>query len=496
MPRERAPEGLAGALHWDMCSLESRTPFLAVAALLACASPKSGAPAPVDASRVDVCVLSGSSVSDGCVTSSGVPAVELLDLVPGSSASRVLALYNGAAGDVPAVVSAVALAPAGSGAQYRLSVFELDDVAGEVAVTLPYSLAPSHRNELRVRVTFTAGAPGTVRSVFVAIEASHPATSISVPVHAKVTVCPAGWGECDGDPSNGCEADLTGVDHCGTCGTACSARNGTPACLARSCRISCDPGFAICGGDIGNGCAVELASDPANCGACGNSCAVAEATPACSNGSCGIGSCSDGYADCDGEVATGCESRLANDALHCGACGAPCGPSTAFCYQGACYPSAPFGIHQDPSASALAAAGYTLCHSELYSSSGTSVAAIAGSCNWMNVVVGCRRVGSDRLVVAAAGANGNVFSGADANGVAWYSGADSSWGFAPSGATVDRRPCDVAGSAVDGYAGGAPGERLCWPTEGGTLAAGGRCGVQLVAEADAAGYERVVFSKP
>jgi len=34
--------------------------------------------------------------------------------------------------------------------------------------------------------------------------------------------CPSGMGDCDGDPSNGCEADLTtNADHCGMCGDRC-----------------------------------------------------------------------------------------------------------------------------------------------------------------------------------------------------------------------------------------------------------------------------------
>ena len=51
-----------------------------------------------------------------------------------------------------------------------------------------------------------------------------------VPPHAQPTcaggtcgfVCDAGWDDCDGDPANGCEINLSlDEDHCGTCGNRC-----------------------------------------------------------------------------------------------------------------------------------------------------------------------------------------------------------------------------------------------------------------------------------
>jgi hypothetical protein len=46
-----------------------------------------------------------------------------------------------------------------------------------------------------------------------------------------VPTCAAGFGDCDGDPSNGCEADLLHTnDHCGACGYTCNpvaCENGT-----------------------------------------------------------------------------------------------------------------------------------------------------------------------------------------------------------------------------------------------------------------------------
>ncbi len=40
--------------------------------------------------------------------------------------------------------------------------------------------------------------------------------------------CEPGFGDCDGDAANGCEADLSRPEHCGACGTACSG--SSPLC--------------------------------------------------------------------------------------------------------------------------------------------------------------------------------------------------------------------------------------------------------------------------
>lgn len=91
-------------------------------------------------------------------------------------------------------------------------------------------------------------------------------------------VCAPGRGDCDGDPANGCEADLLVTDlHCGTCGQACS---GTTRCSDGLCRGGgCRAPLVACGMQ----CA-DLLTDPRHCGSCGASCGAG--TPRCCNGAC------------------------------------------------------------------------------------------------------------------------------------------------------------------------------------------------------------------
>jgi hypothetical protein len=56
-------------------------------------------------------------------------------------------------------------------------------------------------------------------------------------------------------------------------------------------------------------------------------CSLAHATSTCDGSGCAVGSCNEGYADCDQEAANGCETDLSLPA-HCGTCNAKC-PTTA-----------------------------------------------------------------------------------------------------------------------------------------------------------------------
>lgn len=73
--------------------------------------------------------------------------------------------------------------------------------------------------------------------------------------------CLDGYLDCNGDPADGCEVDpRTNVDNCGKCGDACTvATNGTPICVDAVCEAQCDPGFLECDGDPSNGCEASIA---------------------------------------------------------------------------------------------------------------------------------------------------------------------------------------------------------------------------------------------
>jgi hypothetical protein len=134
--------------------------------------------------------------------------------------------------------------------------------------------------------------------------------------------CELGFADCDGDPGNGCEVDLvTTATQCGACGTVCPARpHAAPACVSRSCALRCDAGYADCDGDASNGCEVDVRVSSAHCGSCARACAVPNASAACASSMCAITTCAAGYGNCNGAYDDGCETRLDTPA-NCGACG-------------------------------------------------------------------------------------------------------------------------------------------------------------------------------
>lgn len=95
--------------------------------------------------------------------------------------------------------------------------------------------------------------------------------------------CDAGFGDCNGDPSDGCETTLGSGAHCSACADTCVS---TQTCQDRVCTC---PGAApdLCGGQCTN-----VQADPNNCGRCGHAC---NPTQICSGGSCG---CADGQRSC------------------------------------------------------------------------------------------------------------------------------------------------------------------------------------------------------
>lgn len=138
--------------------------------------------------------------------------------------------------------------------------------------------------------------------------------------------CPTGFDDCDNDPANGCETELTtDVAHCGTCDTACVVGNGTPGCVSGECVVvACEPGFEDCDDDPLTGCEADTATSAEHCGACGTACTYSHAQGACNAGSCSFANCDDGWANCDTQLQNGCETNTNISSDHCGACDNVC----------------------------------------------------------------------------------------------------------------------------------------------------------------------------
>ncbi len=151
------------------------------------------------------------------------------------------------------------------------------------------------------------------------------------------TKCDAGWADCDGDTTNGCEQDVaTDPLHCGGCDSntfTCSNANGKPACVNQQCTISCSGSYGNCDNNVKNGCESNLDTDLNHCGSCNKVCGKGNDAPACSGGQCTL-NCKTGFDSCDGNNSNGCETALNTD-THCGSCGNACtGGKT--CNNGSC----------------------------------------------------------------------------------------------------------------------------------------------------------------
>lgn len=132
--------------------------------------------------------------------------------------------------------------------------------------------------------------------------------------------CYSGFADCDGNASNGCEANLSSSSaHCGSCGHGCPTGS---ACSAGSCTptSTCSGSFTRCPSGFCN----NLDSDTRNCGSCDNVCPTPDhGSATCINRVCGF-RCGSNFGDCNGSASDGCEAYLVNDANNCGACGARC----------------------------------------------------------------------------------------------------------------------------------------------------------------------------
>lgn len=123
--------------------------------------------------------------------------------------------------------------------------------------------------------------------------------------------CKDGFGDCNSNPSDGCEASLGTKLSCGACGKIC--KNLTPLCSDDSlgghqCVAACEVGKTQC-----EDACVDTSSSVDHCGGCGNKCPDQPyASASCSGGRCKY-DCTTGKHMCGGSCYPD------NDLEHCGA---------------------------------------------------------------------------------------------------------------------------------------------------------------------------------
>ena len=149
--------------------------------------------------------------------------------------------------------------------------------------------------------------------------------------------CETGWGDCDGDATNGCETNLLENGNCGACGVSCT---GTLyQCTPNGCAAGCPSPGTTCA--VGGAC--TYLTDTANCGACGKVCALDNASASCASGTC-VFLCAPGEVLCDAVDAGASPDAAASpvcvdtneDPNNCGQCGRVCTSSAGACAGGTC----------------------------------------------------------------------------------------------------------------------------------------------------------------
>jgi len=159
--------------------------------------------------------------------------------------------------------------------------------------------------------------------------------------------CGAGHADCDGDSTTGCEV-LTDRNpaNCGAGGMDCAtvpapSNSVSAGCAESRCQFECAPGFGDCDGDLSNGCEIDLTSSRAHCGRCSFACPLAAHSQlVCRDRACGVLCDSPRYLDCNADPVDGCEQDV-EDSFSCGACPGTggalmCIPGSCTCDAGGC----------------------------------------------------------------------------------------------------------------------------------------------------------------
>lgn len=120
------------------------------------------------------------------------------------------------------------------------------------------------------------------------------------------------------------------------CGTATPPPTDSAASAADAGGDGADTALSCPVDQCGQTC-TDLRSDPDNCGACGRTCLVLQGEGACASGECVLNTCDDGWGDCDGDPANGCET--ASDCVERAPCVTECGSTGAVACADVCAPT-------------------------------------------------------------------------------------------------------------------------------------------------------------
>ena len=163
-----------------------------------------------------------------------------------------------------------------------------------------------------------------------------------------VYACNAGYLNCGTAESPNCVATANSSAHCGSCNNNCDsslANASAASCASGICGITCKAGYADCNGKASDGCETSIQGNADNCGGCGIKCSNFVPANAmfdkCSiSGECTY-QCVDGYTNCGGGTTAStihCVDTK-TDSTCCGANKKNCAMDGQVCDNGTCVSS-------------------------------------------------------------------------------------------------------------------------------------------------------------
>jgi uncharacterized repeat protein (TIGR01451 family) len=271
-----------------------------------------------------------------CATASGQPEVAIAKSAPSNTGSSTVTFTIGYQNSGPGVARTASLSdqlPPGStfvsaSAGYVLAggkvTWNLGNLgvyeSGQVTLTVSLAAFGSYTNTAHIDYKVGLNSFGLNSNTTTTV---YDTDTDGDGIIDAVDICPNNY-----NPAQNLQTD---IQSCGACGTVCAVANGTPVCGAGQCGIlSCQNGFSDCDGLYATGCEYAdtgFQTDVANCGGCRKLCAPQNANAQCSAGTCSIASCTTGFSNCNGLAVDGCEyndSWFPTDSRNCSGCGITC----------------------------------------------------------------------------------------------------------------------------------------------------------------------------